>query len=85
MSKEITKKIISGTKISINELTEIIASYLEDKGKSFNSEQLNWILQALNLGIFNLEDLSNHFVGKYNLSVLRVHGKNGELLKTIIT
>lgn len=83
MSKEITLKLLRSESININELTSYITDYLTSLNKEFNSKQLNAILQLVQTGYFKLDDSINYFIDKYNLNVMRIYGKQGQLLKTI--
>lgn len=83
MSKEITLKLLRSESININELTSYIIDYLTSLNKEFNAKQLNTILQLIQTGYFKLDDSINYFMDKYNLNMVRIYGKQGQLLKTI--
>lgn len=83
MSKEITLKLLRSESININELTSYITDYLTSLNKEFNAKQLNAILQLIQTGYFKLDDSINYFIDKYNLNVMRIYDKQGQLLKTI--
>lgn len=84
MSKETTIKLLRSESININELTSYITDYLTSLNKEFNAKQLNAILQLVQTGYFKLDDSINYFIDKYNLNVMRIYGKQGQLLKTIV-
>lgn len=83
MSKETTLKLLRSESININELTSYITDYLTSLNKEFNAKQLNAILQLIQTGYFKLDDSINYFIDKYNLNVMRIYDKQGQLLKTI--
>lgn len=83
MSKEITLKLLRSESININELTSYITDYLTSLNKEFNAKQLNAVLQLVQTGYFKLDDSINYFIDKYSLNVMRIYGKQGQLLKTI--
>lgn len=83
MSKETTLKLLRSESININELTSYITDYLTSLNKEFNVKQLNAILQLIQTGYFKLDDSINYFIDKYNLNVMRIYDKQGQLLKTI--
>ena len=83
MSKETTIKLLRSESININELTSYITDYLTSLNKEFNAKQLNAILQLIQTGYFKLDDSINYFIDKYNLNVMRIYDKQGQLLKTI--
>ena len=83
MSKETTLKLLRSESININELTSYITGYLTDLNKEFTVKQLNAIIQLIQVGHFTLDDSINYFIDKYNLNVMRIYGKQGQLLKTI--
>lgn len=84
MSKETTIKLLRSESININELTSYITDYLTSLNKEFNAKQLNAILQLIQTGYFKLDDSINYFIDKYNLNVMRIYDKQGQLLKTIV-
>lgn len=84
MSKETTIKLLRSESININELTSYITNYLTDLNREFNVKQLNAIIQLIQVGHLTLDDSINYFINKYNLNVLRIYGKQGQLLKTIV-
>ena len=84
MSKETTIKLLRSESININELTSYITNYLTDLNRKFNVKQLNAIIQLIQVGHLTLDDSINYFIDKYNLNVMRIYGKQGQLLKTIV-
>ena len=84
MSKETTVKLLRSESININELTSYISDYLTNLNREFNVKQLNAIIQLIQTGYFKLDDSINYFINKYNLNVVRIYGKQGQLLKTIV-
>lgn len=84
MSKETTIKLLRSESININELTSYITDYLTNLNRGFNAKQLNAIIQLIQIGHLTLDDSINYFINKYNLNVVRIYGKQGQLLKTIV-
>ena len=84
MSKETTIKLLRSESININELTSYITNYLTDLNREFNVKQLNAIIQLIQVGHLTLDDSINYFINKYNLNVVRIYDKQGQLLKTIV-
>ena len=83
MSKKTTLKLLRRESIDINELTSYIADYLTKLNREFTVKQLNAIIQLIQTGYFKLDDSINYFISKYNLNVVRIYDKQGQLLKTI--
>lgn len=84
MSKETTIKLLRSESININELTSYITDYLTNLNREFSVKQLNAIIQLIQIGHFTLDASINYFINKYNLNVVRIYGKQGQLLKTIV-
>lgn len=82
--KDITISLIKEEKLSINDIYEFVSKYLEEKKKTYTSEQLQYLVSLVASGFLSLEEPVKYFIQSYKLNVMKVISKNGEVLKTFV-
>lgn len=83
MKKEIVKKLLKNQQITPAELTEFIYDYIkEEKNIEPTAQQLTGIINAVNMGIFSLNDAVTKSANKLGLQVNRLLGSAGNILRT---
>lgn len=85
MNKSTIEKILSNSPITQQEASEFIIDYCKlKKSEDITSEQLSGILQAIQMGMFNLMYAAEQAALSLNLNIVQVIGKQNEILKTTI-
>lgn len=85
MNKSTIKKILSRESINQQEASEFIVDYCKmKKNEDITSEQLSGIMQAIQMGLFNLQYAAEQAAIQLGIDVVQVIGKQGEILKTIV-
>lgn len=85
MNKEIVIKLVKQEQITQQELFQFISDYIEFKKKPIlTSEQLKGIYQAIQFGIFNLNDAIKEAAKELNLEINYLTDLNGNLIKTFV-
>ena len=82
--KDITISLIKEEKLSINDIYEFVSKYLEEKKRTYTSEQLQYLVSLIASGYLSLEEPIKYFTQLYKLNVMKVMNKNGEVLKIFI-
>lgn len=82
--KDITISLIKKEKLSINDMYEFVSKYLEEKKRTYTSEQLQYLVSLIASGYLSLEEPIKYFTQLYKLNVMKVISKNGEVLKTFV-
>ena len=82
MKKEIVKKLLKNQQITQAELTEFVYDYVkEEKNIEPTAQQLTGIINAINMGIFSLNDAVKKSAVKLGLQVNTLVGKAGNILR----
>lgn len=81
MKKKTVIKLLKEEKVTQQEITEFIFDYIkEEKNIEPTSQQLTGIINALNMGIFNLSDAIKKSADKLGLQVNRItDAKNNKI------
>ena len=83
--KEFINKIVNNQQVNINELNTFIVDYIkEEKGEDVTLEELKGIVKLIQMNMFNLEYALVRSASKLNLSLLKIHDKNGQLIRKIV-
>ncbi len=85
MDKELVKKLLYSNSINIEDLNTFIVDYIkEEKGEDVTLEELKGIVKLIQMNMFNLEYALVRSASKLNLSLLKIHDKNGQLIRKIV-
>ena len=85
MDKELVKKLLYSNSINIEDLNTFIVDYIkEEKGEDVTLEELKGIVKLIQINMFNLEYALVRSASKLNLSLLKIHDKNGQLIRKIV-
>ena len=85
MDKELVKKLLYSNSINIEDLNTFIVDYIkEEKGEDVTLEELKGIIKLIQINMFNLEYALVRSASKLNLSLLKIHDKNGQLIRKIV-
>ena len=85
MDKELVKKLLYSNSINIEDLNTFIVDYIkEEKGEDVTLEELKGIIKLIQMNMFNLEYALVRSASKLNLSLLKIHDKNGQLIRKIV-
>ena len=85
MDKDLIKRLLLSNQINIKDLNEFIIAYVkEEKEKDVILDELNGIVKLIQMNMFNLEYALVRSASKLNLSLLKIHDKNGQLIRKIV-
>ena len=85
MDKDLIKRLLLSDQINIKDLNEFIVAYVkEEKEKDVTLDELNGIVKLIQMNMFNLEYALVRSASKLNLSLLKIHDKNGQLIRKIV-
>ena len=85
MDKKLIKKLLYSNSINIEDLNTFIVDYKKkEKGEDVTLEELKGIIKLIQMNMFNLEYALVRSASKLNLSLLKIHDKNGQLIRKIV-
>jgi len=83
VNKDLIIRILTSNTVNINDLSEFIVQYTHScLNKDITPVEINGIIQAIQMGIFDLRFAVLQAAQKINLYIMTITDKNGVLLKT---
>ena len=84
MYKDTVIKILTSGQLNQQEALEFVTDYVKsEKGIDLDHNQLNGILQAIQMGMFNLRYAAEQAASKLGIQITNVLSKEGHIIKTI--
>ena len=82
MNKNLVIKLLKSKDVSIKDVTQFVAEYIEEEKKTPpTKEQLQAAVQLVRHGVFNLHFALLRVAEKLNLTVVSITNKNNEVVR----